>query len=170
MMDHKRPYAARCCRWQVPTLQSTIWWINTNRCTNKEWTNNLHQSCCSLETHDSDRLPLASSWQPVEGGAGAGKGAEGGGAGRDGSLRDTEAVYLFHQAEGSTPSQGVDDLCARTGTHTHTHSVLVHSSFFILICHATNNNKQRATHKWKAGIIDVQVYGKRLFILKGKMA
>lgn len=44
------------------------------------------------------------------------------------------------RARGST-------ICAHAHGHTHTHSVLVHSSFFILICHATNNNKQRATHK-----------------------
>lgn len=95
---------------------------------NKPW--HLHQCSRSLQTHDSDRLPFSPPRQTVEGRAGAGKGAEGGGAGGDGSLRYTEAVNLFHHAEGTTPSQGVYNL--RTQTHTQ-----------------TNKHTHRQTHKHK---------------------
>lgn len=70
----------------------------------------LHQCRCSFETHDGNRLSFPSSWQPVEGGAGAGEGAERRCAGRDGRLRDTQPVYVFHRTEGTAPRQGVDDL------------------------------------------------------------
>lgn len=87
---------------------------------NKPW--HLHQCSRSLQTHDSDRLPFSPPRQTVEGRAGAGKGAEGGGAGGDGSLRYTEAVNLFHHAEGTTPSQGVYNLRTQTHTQTNKHT------------------------------------------------
>ena len=71
----------------------------------------LHQRSSCPETHLGHRLALAPPREPVETGAGAGEGAEGGGTRRDGRVRGARAVGgIIRQAEGPAPGQGVYDL------------------------------------------------------------
>ena len=71
----------------------------------------LHQRSGCPEAHLGHRLALAPPREPVETGAGAGEGAEGGGTRRDGRVRGARAVGgIIRQAEGPAPGQGVYDL------------------------------------------------------------
>lgn len=71
----------------------------------------LHQRSSCPEAHLGHRLALAPPREPVETGAGAGEGAEGGGTRRDGRVRGARAVGgIIRQAEGPAPGQGVYDL------------------------------------------------------------
>lgn len=104
----------------------------------------LHQCRCGFETHDGDRLPFAPPWQPIEGRAGAGEGAERGCAGCDGSLWDAEAVDVFHRAEGTTPRQRVYNL------HTHTHTKTVCQHCFKLQAAEQGKARIHTRHIWEA--------------------